>query len=89
MIVLIAIAVFWFTELSTIPTRLMMAFDFALSNWFVRNFLRLISCSKCLGFWSGLGYSLYETRHIGISFIMAAISSTVGIVLTRINDKTL
>lgn len=87
MIILIALWVFWFTELSTLPTRLMMAFDFLLDNFFVRNALRLISCTKCLGFWLGLIYGFYIHRHIGDAVLLGGISSLIGMVTSKLYNK--
>jgi len=83
MIILLSLWVFWFVELSTIPFKLMKAFDYLLSNFIVRNALRLINCVKCLGFWTGLGYGLIHTNIFG-AILLAGICSLVAIVAAKI-----
>jgi hypothetical protein len=89
MIILLALWVFWFVELSSIPLKLMKAFDFMLDNWFVRNLLRLLNCCKCLGFWSGLIVGFYIHRHIGDALLLAGICSLVAIITSKIYYKLL
>jgi hypothetical protein len=84
MIILLALWVFWFVELSSIPFKLMKAFDFMLDNWFVRNLLRLLNCCKCLGFWVGLGYGFYKDGNILLIILLAGICSLISIMASMI-----
>lgn len=87
MIILLSLWCFWFVELSTLPTRLMMAFDFALDYWLPRNALRLINCTKCLSFWVGLTYGFYIHRHIGDALLLAGICSLTGMFTSKVWNK--
>ncbi len=84
MIILLSLWVFWFVELSTIPFKLMKAFDFMLSNKVFMTVLRFLNCTKCLAFWSGLTYGFYIHRHIGMALMLAGICSLIGIVSSKI-----
>jgi hypothetical protein len=78
--ILIAAFSFWFAELSTIPQTLVIFFDIKR--------LRPFDCTKCLSFWSAIGYGLvYYEVHLVILY--AGLTSLAGIILSRIYYKLL
>jgi hypothetical protein len=78
--ILIAAFSFWFAELSTIPQTLVIFFDIKR--------LRPFDCTKCLSFWSAIGYGLvYYDVHLVILY--AGLTSLAGIILSRIYYKLL
>jgi hypothetical protein len=78
--ILIAAFSFWFAELSTIPQTLVIFFDIKR--------LRPFDCTKCLSFWSAIGYGLvYYDVHLAILY--AGLTSLTGIILSRIYYKLL
>jgi hypothetical protein len=78
--ILIAAFSFWFAELSTVPQTLVIFFDIKR--------LRPFDCTKCLSFWSAIGYGLvYYEVHLVILY--AGLTSLIGIILSRIYYKLL
>jgi hypothetical protein len=78
--ILIAAFSFWFAELSTIPQQIVIFFDIKR--------LRPFDCTKCLSFWSAIGYGLvYYEVHLVILY--AGLTSLAGIILSRIYYKLL
>jgi len=78
--ILIAAFSFWFAELSTIPQQIVIFFDIKR--------LRPFDCTKCLSFWSAIGYGLvYYEVHLVILY--AGLTSLTGIILSRIYYKLL
>ena len=78
--ILIAAFSFWFAELSTIPQQIVIFFDIKR--------LRPFDCTKCLSFWSAIGYGLvYYEVHLVILY--AGLTSLIGIILSRIYYKLL
>lgn len=86
MIILLALFAFWFAELSTIPFRL------HTSIGYIKYFkypLQLISCSKCLGFWTcGVYYAIKYNNILG-AILLAGVGSLIAIVASRIYYKLL
>ena len=93
MIIYIAIFGWWFACLSSLPQTLMiwiMEFEFSkITQWFIINTLRLISCEKCLSFWTALIYFAYETRHLGYTILFACCTSCLAIIISRTYYKLL
>jgi hypothetical protein len=78
--ILIAAFSFWFAELSTVPQHIVIFFDIKR--------LRPFDCTKCLSFWSAIGYGLvYYEVHLVILY--AGLTSLAGIILSRIYYKLL
>jgi hypothetical protein len=78
--ILIAAFSFWFAELSTIPQQIVIFFEIKR--------LRPFDCTKCLSFWSAIGYGLvYYEVHLVILY--AGLTSLIGIILSRIYYKLL
>jgi hypothetical protein len=78
--ILIAAFSFWFAELSTIPQQIVIFFEIKR--------LRPFDCTKCLSFWSAIGYGLvYYDVHLVILY--AGLTSLAGIILSRIYYKLL
>jgi hypothetical protein len=78
--ILIAAFSFWFAELSTIPQQIVIFFEIKR--------LRPFDCTKCLSFWSAIGYGLvYYEVHLVILY--AGLTSLTGIILSRIYYKLL
>jgi hypothetical protein len=78
--ILIAAFSFWFAELSTIPQQIVIFFEIKR--------LRPFDCTKCLSFWSAIGYGLlYYEVHLVILY--AGLTSLAGIILSRIYYKLL
>lgn len=78
--ILIAAFSFWFAELSTIPQTLVIFFEIKR--------LRPFDCTKCLSFWSAIGYGLvYYEVHLVILY--SGLTSLIGIILSRIYYKLL
>jgi hypothetical protein len=78
--ILIAAFSFWFAELSTVPQQIVIFFEIKR--------LRPFDCTKCLSFWSAIGYGLvYYEVHLVILY--AGLTSLAGIILSRIYYKLL
>jgi hypothetical protein len=78
--ILIAAFSFWFAELSTVPQQIVIFFEIKR--------LRPFDCTKCLSFWSAIGYGLvYYEVHLVILY--AGLTSLTGIILSRIYYKLL
>ena len=78
--ILISAFSFWFAELSTVPQQIVIFFDIKR--------LRPFDCTKCLSFWSAIGYGLvYYEVHLVILY--AGLTSLAGIILSRIYYKLL
>jgi hypothetical protein len=78
--ILIAAFSFWFAELSTVPQQIVIFFEIKR--------LRPFDCTKCLSFWSAIGYGLvYYDVHLVILY--AGLTSLAGIILSRIYYKLL
>jgi len=78
--ILIAAFSFWFAELSTVPQQIVIFFEIKR--------LKPFDCTKCLSFWSAIGYGLvYYDVHLVILY--AGLTSLAGIILSRIYYKLL
>lgn len=79
MIILLAIAGYWFAQLSGIPYEIL-KYSHKIPRLFMY-VLRHLDCTKCVCFWLGLIYTE--------SVLLAIICSFMGIVLSRIYYKFL
>jgi hypothetical protein len=86
MIILLALFAFWFADLSTIPYRIHLSIGYLK---YLKYPLQLISCSKCLGFWTSCIYYFNQYQNILGSILLAGIGSLSAIVASRTYYKLL